>query len=119
MYKRRILLGPIGAAMFENLAIFTVISAARTFDLVEDKPADLRIENVVALCSPWRGLCQGGSPRARFRRTERYRKKRVPASEAASTVASASSSEISRHMLPSAAVPNPNGPANSASLTLI
>jgi hypothetical protein len=31
--------------MFEDLALFAVISAARIFDLVEDKPADLRIEN--------------------------------------------------------------------------
>src|SRR5262244_3785121 len=43
----------------------------------------------------------------------------VPASQAASTVASACSSGISGNMLPSGAAPKPSGPARSASLILM
>jgi hypothetical protein len=104
--------------MFEYLALFAVISAAWIFDLVEDKPADLRTKNVVAPrslgeCFAKADLREPGSVE---RSGIKKARARVPGRV---DVASASSSAMFRYMLQSGAVRNPNGPANSASLTLI
>src|SRR4029077_6291251 len=65
-----------------------------------------------------RGTCPSGSLRpAPY--IGAVSKKRVPCSQAASTVASASWSGMSRNMLPNGAVPKPSGPLTTKSLILI